>query len=111
MAGGLVLIVILTAFTIMQHAFAGGALAQGLISDAERKALALVGAGHSVWDWDVARDRISVGPEVEDSLGLMDAKAVDFALFLYQGDGHKNLWFSGEDRDTGKELGIFYLND
>ncbi len=70
LAGGLVLIVMLTAFTIMQHAFAGGALAQGLISDAERKALALVGAGHAVWDWDVARDKISVGSEVEDALGL-----------------------------------------
>jgi hypothetical protein len=34
LAGGLVLIVMLIAFTIMQHAFAGGALAQGLISDA-----------------------------------------------------------------------------
>ncbi|HSM42056.1 MAG TPA: diguanylate cyclase, partial [Afifellaceae bacterium] len=70
LAGGLVLIVMLAAFTIMQHAFAGGALAQGLISDAERKALALVGAGHAVWDWDVSRDRITVGPEVEDHLGL-----------------------------------------
>ena len=58
LAGGLVLIVMLIAFTIMQHAFAGGALAQGLISDAEQKALALVGAGHSIWDWDTARDRI-----------------------------------------------------
>lgn len=70
LAGGLVLIVMLTAFTIMQHAFAGGALAQGLLSEAEQKALALVGAGHAIWDWDVARDRISVGVEVEDALGL-----------------------------------------
>ena len=70
LAGGLVLIVMLIAFTIMQHAFAGGALAQGLISDAERKALALVGAGHSVWDWDTARDRIETGREVEQALGF-----------------------------------------
>ena len=65
LAGGLVLIVMLIAFTIMQHAFAGGALAQGLISDAEQKALALVGAGHSIWDWDTARDRIETGREIE----------------------------------------------
>ncbi len=70
LAGGLVLIVMLAAFTIMQHAFAGGALAQGLISDAEQKALALVGAGHAIWDWDVARDRIEVGQDIEDILGL-----------------------------------------
>ena len=70
LAGGLVLVVMLIAFTIMQHAFAGGALAQGLISDAERKALALVGAGHSIWDWDTARDRIETGREVEQALGF-----------------------------------------
>jgi diguanylate cyclase (GGDEF)-like protein/PAS domain S-box-containing protein len=70
LAGGLVLIVMLIAFTIMQHAFAGGALAQGLISDAEQKALALVGAGHSIWDWDTARDRIETGREIEQALGL-----------------------------------------
>jgi diguanylate cyclase (GGDEF)-like protein/PAS domain S-box-containing protein len=54
----------------MQHAFAGGALAQGLISDAEQKALALVGAGHSIWDWDAARDRIETGREIEHILGF-----------------------------------------
>ena len=70
LAGGLVLIVMLIAFTIMQHAFAGGALAQGLISDAEQKALALVGAGHSIWDWDTARDRIETGREIEQVLGF-----------------------------------------
>lgn len=70
LAGGLVLIVMLIAFTIMQHAFAGGALAQGLISDSEQKALALVGAGHSIWDWDTARDRIETGREIEQSLGF-----------------------------------------
>lgn len=69
-SGGLVLVVMLIAFTIMQHAFAGGALAQGLISDAEQKALALVGAGHAIWDWDVERDRITVSREVEQALGL-----------------------------------------
>ncbi len=70
LAGGLVLLLMLIAFTIMQHAFAGGALAQGLISDAEQKALALVGAGYAIWDWDVARDRIEVGRDVEKMLGI-----------------------------------------
>ena len=70
LAGGLVLIVMLIAFTIMQHAFAGGALAQGLISDSEQKALALVGAGHSIWDWDTTRDRIETGREIEHALGF-----------------------------------------
>lgn len=70
LSGGLVLIVMLIAFTIMQHAFAGGALAQGLISDAEQKALALVGASHAIWDWDTARDRIETGRDIEQALGF-----------------------------------------
>ena len=89
-AGGLVLIVMLIAFTVMQHAFAGGALAQGLISDAEQKALALVGAGHAVWDWDVGRDRISVGREVEQALGLergaLEGPARHWLSLIHPGD-------------------------
>ncbi|HTO80162.1 MAG TPA: 7TM-DISM domain-containing protein, partial [Methylocystis sp.] len=54
--GGLVLIVMLIGFTVMQNAFAGGGLAQGVISDVERKALALTGANEVVFDWDVPSD-------------------------------------------------------
>ena len=68
--GALVLIVMLIGFTVMQHAFAGGVLAQGLMSDTERRALALAGAGDIVFDWDVSGDKIFVGPEVEQQLGL-----------------------------------------
>jgi diguanylate cyclase (GGDEF)-like protein/PAS domain S-box-containing protein len=89
-AGGLVLIVMLIAFTIMQHAFAGGALAQGLISDAEQKALAMVGSGQAVWDWDVGRDRITVGREIEEALGLesgaLEGPARNWLGLLHPGD-------------------------
>jgi diguanylate cyclase (GGDEF)-like protein/PAS domain S-box-containing protein len=68
--GGLVLIVMLIGFTVMQHAFAGGAIAHGLVSDSERKALALAGSGDTVFDWDVTGDRVFVGPELEQQLGL-----------------------------------------
>ena len=67
--GGLVLIVMLIGFTVMQHAFAGG-LAQGVISDVERRALALTGAGDMIWDWDVSADRIFTSAETEAALGL-----------------------------------------
>ena len=70
LGGGLVLIVLLVSFTVMQHAFAGGGVNQGLVSDMERQALALVGAGDSVWDWDVDRDELIVGPEVSNVMGL-----------------------------------------
>ena len=44
LVGGLVLIVMLIGFTVMQNAFAGG-IAHGSVSDSERRALALTGAG------------------------------------------------------------------
>lgn len=70
LGGGLVLIVLLIGFTVMQHAFAGGAYSQGLFSDLERQSLALTGSGDTVWDWDVARDRVVTIPDVSQQLGL-----------------------------------------
>ena len=70
LGGGLILIVLLIGFTVMQHAFAGGALTQGLFSDLERQALAVTGSGDTVWDWDVARDRVVTRPDVSLPLGL-----------------------------------------
>jgi diguanylate cyclase (GGDEF)-like protein/PAS domain S-box-containing protein len=67
--GGLVLIVMLIGFTVMQHAFAGGGT-HGIISDVDRKALALTGAGDLIWDWDVASDKVFTSPETEALLGL-----------------------------------------
>ena len=68
--GGLVLFVLLVGFTVMQHAFSGGALAENYVSDTERQALALVGAGDIVWDWNIQRDRITTAGKVEKVLGL-----------------------------------------
>ncbi|MEI2386472.1 EAL domain-containing protein [Breoghania sp. JC706] len=68
--GGMVLIVLLIGFTVMQHAFAGGALVQGSIGDVERRALALTGSGDMVWDWDVDRDRIHTANDLEMLLAL-----------------------------------------
>ncbi|KAA0699763.1 sensor domain-containing phosphodiesterase [Neorhizobium sp. P12A] len=70
LGGGLVLIVLLIGFTVMQHAFAGGAFQQGLFSDLERQSLALTGSGDTVWDWDVARDRVVTIPDISQKLGL-----------------------------------------
>jgi diguanylate cyclase (GGDEF)-like protein/PAS domain S-box-containing protein len=67
--GGLVLIVMLIGFTVMQHAFAGG-VTSGIVSDVERRALALTGAGDMIWDWDVSSDKVFTSPETEALLGL-----------------------------------------
>ena len=70
--GGLVLIVMLIGFTIMQNAFAGSGVGGGGVADAERKALALTGSGDTIFDWDVAADHVHVSPEIEAQLGLAD---------------------------------------
>ena len=68
--GGLVLIVMLIGFTVMQHAFAGGATSTGVASDMERRALALAGSGDLIWDWDVSADKVFTSPETEALVGL-----------------------------------------
>ncbi|HRK23893.1 MAG TPA: EAL domain-containing protein [Beijerinckiaceae bacterium] len=68
--GGLVLIVMLIGFTVMQNAFSIGIIARGAVTDAERKALALTGANDYIFDWDVLEDHIFVSPEFEQHLAL-----------------------------------------
>jgi len=65
-----VLIVMLIGFTVMQHAFAGGGATTGVVSDVERRALALAGSGDLIWDWDVSADKVFTSPETEALLGL-----------------------------------------
>ena len=67
--GGLVLIVMLIGFTVMQHAFSGG-ITTSIVSDVERRALALTGAGDMIWDWDVTVDRVFTSAETESLLGV-----------------------------------------
>jgi diguanylate cyclase (GGDEF)-like protein/PAS domain S-box-containing protein len=74
----------------MQHAFAGGFTMQGGLEDAERRSLALIGAGDIVWDWDVGRDHIFTGSEAEAILGLrrgaLEGHARDWLEVLHPGD-------------------------
>jgi diguanylate cyclase (GGDEF)-like protein/PAS domain S-box-containing protein len=76
--GGLVLIVMLIGFTVMQHAFAGS-ITHGIVSDVERRALALTGAGDMIWDWDVSSDKIFTSPETETMLGLKSGSLIGSA--------------------------------
>ncbi|MFZ0845851.1 MAG: EAL domain-containing protein [Pseudolabrys sp.] len=84
--GGLVLIVMLIGFTVMQHAFAGG-ITHGIVSVVERRALALTGAGDLIWDWDVSADKVFTSPETEHLLGLkrgvLEGPAAQWLEFLH----------------------------
>jgi diguanylate cyclase (GGDEF)-like protein/PAS domain S-box-containing protein len=68
--GGLVLIVMLIGFTIMQSAFSGGGTLRAGGADAERRALAMTGCGDAIFDWNVGADQIYVSSELESQLGL-----------------------------------------
>jgi len=68
--GGLVLIVLLIALTVMQNVFASGAMMSGSIPDSERKALAFIGGGDLVFDWDVSDDHLYLSSDLEVRLGL-----------------------------------------
>ncbi len=68
--GGLVLLVILIGFTVLQNAISTGGLSANAITDAERKALALAGSGDFVFDWDVPADKVFASAELEGLLGL-----------------------------------------
>ena len=88
--GGLVLIVMLIGFTVMQHAFAGIGSVAGSAQELERRALAVAGSGDIVWDWDVDTDRIHVSPEAEHMLGLkqgtLETEAAGWLDIIHPGD-------------------------
>lgn len=90
LAGGLVLIVLLIAFTVMQHAFSGDGFGQAMSGEAERRALALAGAGHSLWDWNVSRDKIEIGRDIAEKLGfepgVPDRPASDWLALVHPAD-------------------------
>lgn len=69
LTGGLVLIIMLLNFIVMQQAFSGGSVFQGFMSDTERQALALMGAGDGVWDWDLKKDKLFASPDIAAQLG------------------------------------------
>lgn len=67
--GGLVLVVMLLGFTAVQHAFSEGQVTIGTLSEVERRALALTGSGDFVFDWNIDRDRVTVGDDLSTRLG------------------------------------------
>jgi diguanylate cyclase (GGDEF)-like protein/PAS domain S-box-containing protein len=65
-------------------------MASSVVSDVERRALALTGAGDMIWDWDVSADKVFTSPETETALGLkhgaLEGSAAKWLDVLHQGD-------------------------
>src|SRR5208337_2351022 len=70
LVGGLVLIVMLIGFTVMQFAFSGSGGGGENAADAERRSLAMTGSGEAIFDWDVVNDEIAGAEALEGQLGL-----------------------------------------
>ncbi len=68
--GGIVLIVMMIGFTIMQSAFSNTSRLRASIEDVERRALAMTGSGDAIFDWNVVSDEVYIAGEVESQLGL-----------------------------------------
>jgi diguanylate cyclase (GGDEF)-like protein len=72
LVAGLVLVVILMGFTVTQFAFRSSDTGySGAPTEIQGRSLALAASGCSVWEWNIRRDEIKVGPEVEVALSLM----------------------------------------
>ncbi|AQX26978.1 EAL domain-containing protein [Bartonella sp. Raccoon60] len=90
LAGGLVLIVLLISFLVMQQTFSNDAFHEGIFSDLERQVLAARGAGSIIWDWNVERDRIVVHPDMTSLFGKharkLNGTMNDWILALHYDD-------------------------
>jgi diguanylate cyclase (GGDEF)-like protein len=91
LVAGLVLVVILLGFTVTQFAFRSlDPVYAGAPTELQARSLALAGSGSTVWEWNIRRDEIKVGPEIEMALALMpgelSAKVDDFLKHVHPTD-------------------------
>jgi diguanylate cyclase (GGDEF)-like protein len=83
---GLGAVLVIMAFTLVQVAFSQGFLSRHFFQESGRRALALAGAQHYVWDWQPEDNEIYIGEEIERALdlppGLMDEAGIEAFLEL-----------------------------
>lgn len=105
----LVLILISIGFTITQFAFRSMEPLYGATpNEMQQRALAVDGAGAAVWLWNARRDEISVGPTVEEALGLktseLSSSVDDFVRHIHPADRErfKLMLWTVQERSGGK---------
>ena len=99
LVAGIVLIVVMIGFTVMQFAFgsstepafaASSGGATGGTGPSQVAGLAIDGAGAAVLEWHVQRGELKVGPIVEGILGLapgtLSVKLAEFLKFVHEAD-------------------------
>ncbi len=90
-SAGLVLLVMLLAFTVIQYAFGGDLpMEEGMGNQGGLNAVAFATTGLGVWDWDVLKGRIRAGAEVERRLdlrpGSLDTDEQTWADYIHSND-------------------------
>jgi diguanylate cyclase (GGDEF)-like protein len=91
LVAGLVLVVILMGFTVTQFAFRSlDPVYAGAPTELQARSLALAGSGSSVWEWNIRRDEIKIGQDIEIALALMpgelSCKVEDFQKHVHPTD-------------------------
>jgi diguanylate cyclase (GGDEF)-like protein len=90
-SAGLVLMVMLLAFTVIQYAFGSDLpMEDGVSNRTGLNAVAFATTGLGVWDWDVLKGRIKAGAEVERRLdlrpGSLDTDEETWADYIHSND-------------------------
>ena len=87
LVGGLVLIVMLIGFTVMQFAFSGSGGGSDGGGDTARRSLAMTGSGEAIFDWNVLNDEVNGSEAIENQLGLkrgaLEGPAADWLDVLH----------------------------
>ncbi len=109
LSSGLVLFVALLGFSVTQYAFSPGDYAgSGQAGHLGRGAAALEASGASVWEWDVRREEIKVGPEIERLLGYskgtLNCGTEDWLRYVHPSDRErvKIMLWTVRERDGGE---------
>lgn len=109
LSSGLVLFVALLGFSVTQYAFSPGDYALGgHTAHTGRGAAALEASGASVWEWDVRREEIKVGPEIERALGYakgtLSCGTEDWLNYVHASDRERTRLMLGtvRERDGGE---------
>jgi len=109
LSSGLVLFVALLGFSVTQYAFSpGDYAASSHAAHLGRGAAALEASGASVWEWDVRREEIKVGPEIERALGYskgtLSCGTEDWLHYVHASDRErvKLMLWTVRERDGGE---------
>jgi len=74
---GLAAVLVIMAFTLVQFAFSQGFLSRHFFQESGRRALALAGAQHYVWDWQPEDEELYIGEEIARALDLPPDQLAD----------------------------------